>query len=344
MADNLATQSLSLSVQHKEVNLPNNIVSLYIKNKLVSSNHSKHLRDAYLSIPVRKHINQMNNWTNNEFDIVWWDTHEKAMKKFSNNPLLMLQKYVNNRLPTNRRESRYYKYIAEGCHVCNETESQAHIIQCRACELRNTARTQYISDIKSFMHQTYLSIDTINVISTCLQAWLSQEDTPSIEILGIEYNDILSRAYYEQSQLGWENWFKGRITTAWREVYMNDVNTYIHHVPNGPRIMDAEQWGTKIIVKTWDFVRSSWKIRNDGEHDNNGDPLRKQKEKLIRKILWCKTQINTFPNNYLRNLTAESLQGLPLENLKMTDSQFQILMRDRGIGQYNEEDEILSGD
>jgi hypothetical protein len=184
----------------------------------VSSNHAIHLRESYLSIPVRAHINNMNNWNNEQFDLVWWDAHEKALSKFSNNPLLLLKKYLDNRLPTNRRENKYHKYIAEGCYLCKEAETQAHILQCKFCEQRTTARRQFIIDIKSFMNQTYLSIDTIQVISSCLFAWLNQEEIPTVE-----YNEMLLRAYKEQTELGWENWFKGRLTRTLREVYIKHI-------------------------------------------------------------------------------------------------------------------------
>jgi hypothetical protein len=50
-----------------------------------------------------------------------------------------------------------------------------------------------------------------------------------------------------------------------------------------------------------------------------------------------KTKITHFPNNYLRNLTVEAIRGLPIANLKMTDSQFQILVRANRNGQENVE-------
>jgi hypothetical protein len=88
---------------------------------------------------------------------------------------------------------------------------------------------------------------------------------------------------------------------------------------------------------TWEYVRTCWKFRNDEEHGNNQDPVATQKDKLIRKILWMKTKILHFPNNYLRNLTIETLRGLPITNPKMTESQFEILVRANQNGQENVE-------
>jgi hypothetical protein len=336
-ADSLATDSLSLSVQNKEIALPNQQVSLYIQNKLVTSNFSQHLRDAFLSGPAREHIKNMNGWSDQEFNMVWWEPAGKALDKYSGNPQLMLQKYLNNRLPTNKRENRYYKYIDSGCHVCHQEETQDHILQCAHCEARATSRRQFLIDNANFLQQTFLGADTIRVINSCIQAWLVKDEVPSVQVLGIEENECLVRAYNEQTTLRWNNWFKGRVSTQWREVYMNDIHERISHASNGPRILDAEAWAIKLIVRTLDFVRQNWQIRNDGEHGTNIDPLRTKKDKLMRKILWQKTKVDYFPNNYLRNLTEETLRGLPLENLKMTTSQFEILIRANNVGQNNEE-------
>jgi hypothetical protein len=336
-ADHLATDSLLLSAQNKELELPHKQVSIYINDKMVTSNYTKHLSEAFVSEPARKHIENINGWRHNEFNLVWWEPVGKAIEKYSGNPQLMLQKYINNRLPTNKRESKYYKYIEEGCHLCQQLETQDHILQCRYCEKRCTNRAQFIIDLKSFLQQSYLEADSIRVITNCTQAYLQGDDTPTALQLGIVNNTTLLRAFEEQSAIGWNNWFRGRITKKWGEVYTNSVRSTIGNAYNGPRILPPEAWAIKLICKLWDHVRQAWQLRNGGEHGTNDDPLRTQKEKLVKKILWQKTKVTYFPNNYLRNLTEESLRGLPLENLKMTDSQFQILIRASTTGQNREE-------
>jgi hypothetical protein len=63
-------------------------------------------------------MNTINNWSEDVFDKVWWEPHGNAMTKFGTTQQLMLQKYINNRLPTNRRENRYYTYILSACAMC----------------------------------------------------------------------------------------------------------------------------------------------------------------------------------------------------------------------------------
>jgi hypothetical protein len=260
------------------------------------------------------------------------------MNKFGTHQQLMIQKYLNNRLPTNRRENRYYKYISLGCSVCNELETQQHILHCTGFIQRNAARRQYMVDLRNYLEQTYLSPTTIHVICSSLSAYLDGHETPTEPSLGLQHNTIIGLAFRDQCIIGWDQWLKGKLSKTWKTVYEQDIRQNILHTANHPRVVAAHIWATNIIYKTWEFVRQCWQIRNDNEHGTHTEPIVTQKEKLIKKILWSKTKITYFPNNYLRNLTAETLRGQPLNNLKMTDSQLLMLIRANPLGHNNEED------
>jgi hypothetical protein len=134
-----------------------------------STNARIPLREAYRLVACREHVNQMNNWGPNVFDTVWWKAFGMAIDKFNNNNQLMLQKYFQNRLPTNRRENRYYKYITPGCHCCNETETQEHLLRCTASNSWSTAQAQYITNIKNYLQQLFMSPETYHIIINSFQ-------------------------------------------------------------------------------------------------------------------------------------------------------------------------------
>jgi hypothetical protein len=157
--------------------------------------------------------------------------------------------------------------------------------------------------------------------------WFNGENFPFATEMDLQGDTLLKEAFDNQLLIGWDQWFKGHLALSWKKVYERDLDRNIRNTPNHPRLLKAEAWATKLIVLTWEFVRECWNFRNEEEHGTNVDPVTTQKQKLIRKILWYKTKIDYFPNQYLQGLTEESLSGLPLANLKMTDSQFQILAR-----------------
>jgi hypothetical protein len=130
----------------------------------------------------------------------------------------------------------------------------------------------------------------------------------------------LQKAVTEQTNTGWEQWFK------WGTLYNHDLRSTNH----GLRNQTAEKWCRKIIDMNWDFFLSAWTTRNEIEHSTDGDQIRNQKDRLIAKIMWTKEKIVNFPTSYLKNISEEEIQDLPLGNLKMMDSQLQTLRRASG--------------
>jgi hypothetical protein len=338
-ADRMASDSLNLPPTTTAITFPSSKALIFIDNKLVSSNYKEHLRNAFTILPYREHINNINNWANDTFDLVWWEVHGKAIDKYGPYQQLMLQKYFQKRLPTNKRENKYYKYISSGCSVCQQLETQEHLLTCTACEARRTTRDQYLVDTKKYLQQTHCSPATIHTICSSIRRWFQGEDFPTDIELQIYDDPILAQAYNELLTIGWNQWFYGRIAKSWTSVYTRDINRTIRNVNNGPRLPSSEVWATKLVVMTLGLVHACWQHRNDREHGTNEDPIANQKDKLIRKIMWFKTKIDYFPNNYLRSLTEEILKGLPLANLKMTDSQLQILARANKKADTNEEND-----
>jgi hypothetical protein len=65
-----------------------------------------------------------------------------------------------------------------------------------------------------------------------------------------------------QHIIGWENWFKGRITSTWGILYTHDLETTNH----GLRNQTPVKWAKKVIELTWGFVLCNWTIHIDLEH------------------------------------------------------------------------------
>jgi hypothetical protein len=99
-------------------------------------------------------------------------------------------------------------------------------LQCWVCEARNTSsRGQFSIDIRQFPQETHLAVDIIQVSTACLHSWLNNNVIPSATHLMIEENGPQLLAHNEQLVIGWDHWFKGRISNQWREVYMNDIHS-----------------------------------------------------------------------------------------------------------------------
>jgi hypothetical protein len=68
------------------------------------------------------------------------------------------------------------------------------------------------------------------------------------------------------------------------------------------------------------FALDMWGIRNNIEHDTDGDPVKEKKRKLIEKILWGIKKIGKAINHPYEKSTFVELINLPLQNLQIIDT------------------------
>jgi hypothetical protein len=119
-ADSLAITALNSNNFMEEKVLPKSIATLYINNRKVTSNHTKHMREAYQLINYKDHMKKSNNWNNEVWDSVWWEPHGSALRHLNEGEKTTIQKYLQKRLPSIKREHTYYGYIPAECKKCNE--------------------------------------------------------------------------------------------------------------------------------------------------------------------------------------------------------------------------------
>jgi hypothetical protein len=325
-ADHLATEALRIR-SAPPIILPSLIATITMDDKQISASYTTIMRDAYSSINLRNHLKSSNNWSEQTLETLWWKPIGSAMCARPAGEQRTLIKYLHNRLPCNRKQNCYYGYISPKCDLCVLIdESQNHIIQCQGCQLRIERRNLYLSELEKYLESSRTNIETRAVIINYVRSWLLQQPIPNIRIVIPEASAALKKAITEQTAIGWEHWFKGRLTSSWGILYNHDLNTTNHGIRN----QSAEKWSRKIIDLNWDFFLQAWNIRNEIEHSTDGDQIRNQKDKLIAKIMWTKTKILNFPTSYLHNITEDQIRDLPLGNLKMLDSQIQTLKRASG--------------
>jgi hypothetical protein len=68
------------------------------------------------------------------------------------------------------------------------------------------------------------------------------------------------------------------------------------------------------------FTLDMWEMRNDVEHDTEGEPIKEKKRKIIDKILWGIDQIGEAIQHPYEDSTYEELIELPLQNLQIIDA------------------------
>jgi hypothetical protein len=204
-----------------------------------------------------------------------------------------------------------FEYKPPYCALCEQVlEDQSHVIRCPKCPIRHEIRNQFKKDFLRLLVDTNTHSTTIRVLTYTINAWLNMATIPTLRDVAPKASTTFHRAYDFQHQIGWEQFFKGRIHIAWGEMHNHtQENTNTTHP------LDAETWGGKIISLLWEFVLKIWFARNDSEHNLENESTAIKKRKLIERILWVNTKLDPRLKHPYRTSTAASLSVLPVSNL-----------------------------
>ena len=105
----------------------------------------------------------------------------------------------------------------------------------------------------------------------------------------------LKRAFESQCRIGWDQFFRGRITLCWQAVIAN----YYHERHPGPAFT-PDQWMQTTINAIWDFSLTLWRQRNAAYHGaDEALPLeRKQKDTALKAAaVYRDTAGNLIPSD-----------------------------------------------
>jgi hypothetical protein len=72
-----------------------------------------------------------------------------------------------------------------------------------------------------------------------------------------------------------------------------------------------ETWATEIILLTWEYVHKTWLKRNKTEHDEDGQPEYRKKEKIIEIILGGCQRLERDKGYRNEELEKEKLINIP---------------------------------
>jgi hypothetical protein len=159
--------------------------------------------------------------------------------------------------------------------------------------------------------------DLTKVIVLSKKAWLHDEKKPDIKEIVPDASIHLLQAIGEQEKLGWSQWFRGKITTSWGDLYNHDISK-----PNNlVKFPSANRWGKEIISLTLSFVLECWKERNLKEHKMETNPISRKKEKQILELKWLINRNKEIVPHAIKNLNQKELMDLKKESISLMAEQ-----------------------
>jgi hypothetical protein len=106
----------------------------------------------------------------------------------------------------------------------------------------------------------------------------------------------------------------GKWSKEWATLIRHDIK----NIDSGIRHNTPIKWATEIIKLNWNYVHDCWKQRNIIEHDAEGSPETRKKEKIVEHLLGISEKMNYKVYKKV-DMTNEVLMQLPIENLIMIE-------------------------
>jgi hypothetical protein len=255
------------------------ITMLYHKGLPVTSKEAETLRTAYGQIAYKKHVTRKENWKPSTYATIWWEVHSRALAKLEDNDRTRIKKLINGILPTNVKLHQQDKQHSPKCPSCNNAESNSHISSCNNPR-RKKLRNQMFSTLRKSMEKQETHIHVQKIIMQGLTAAIKQKKGTVEEAdLSFQPSGIIKQALKEQNEIGWINFYKGRMSIKWEQVQRN------HYNKQKKKQSDPHIWATTIITSMWQGFLQMWEDRNNDQHgrDQNKADV-KERDTLLRKL------------------------------------------------------------
>jgi hypothetical protein len=317
-ADKWATKGLSTrQIPQKEIDLYRAVVK--INGLPLYSGHKKIIKNTYHAEKYMKYIGESNKWEDQTVGTIWLPVSAKSLNLLTESQRTTMTKMIQKRIPCNKREKLYYPYLSDTCKLCADTiECTHHILRCPNCNEREELRLQFIKNMKYAMRQQKTSVTTIMIFTHYIVAWLENLRPKDINILVPEATVDQRRAVEDQTKLGWDQVFYGRLSKEWGKVYQRDIEKIEHGLPNP----NPEKWGITLISIAQRYALDAWYIRNKKEYDETEEKsTTTSKCKLIRKILWYSKKVEQDINHPYKNIDEQIMKDLPMANLEIMAQQ-----------------------
>jgi hypothetical protein len=269
--------------------------ALFIRGVSITSHVEERLTRQLLNGDVQTYLMEKENWSRRVFDSINWRSYGTAFKRLPRSRQTAMAKACHSLWHTGEKHKQYYGGQKPCCMRGDAHEDWRHdIITFKSLDA-SLHRTVSWTKVKKSMTAWRIPPDF----------WIAKEkginqyaihplkrDKENMPPEPQKYfgttcytpRNIHQVAFWKQSHVVWENFFKGRICIEWC--------TYIkHHLTSRNIKKDYQEWATQLILALWEHIHRVWMFRNTEHHeDNQGRVARYKEEAISRRMdnIWPK--------------------------------------------------------
>lgn len=266
-ADRLAAQVTTDNLVKIEYTAPSACkASLYINDQPITNKYRESLRRAYDSQDLGEYMQSKYHWDDRTIDDIWWNGHDRALRRLSHADRQIIQKFNFHHLPTLRREqfkNRDIPHTCPHCHTAN-VEDDDHILLCTS-PLRMKAKYHWDQVVSEYLSREYTPLAVKQALMLGFHHWLLNQPIPNIETTFGHLPLAVKAAYKAQTAIGWDHMIRGRCSNLWQPIIQHHLK--ISSIQGSK--MTSTNWITGLILACWNGVLSIWDVRNREYHGHD---------------------------------------------------------------------------
>ena len=242
-----------------------NQISLLLGGHIVTTKLQQQLRFAFTGPILQAYVQQKENWDDHIFAMINWAAHGKYLASLPFPKRVNVLKMLHNWQYTKSRAMLFQASDSSACPMgCGNEETALHHLSCPKIpgyDLRS---------INRWMSHNNTAPPVQLAIITSLKAWINSDPTPLFS--GNEHDPlerITSLAHSEQSIIGWNQAFKGRISTKWmtaQSMWYDNMRHNQNSKKKFPKSYTGPLWAKKLIAQLIYYNLNRWQIRNEAAH------------------------------------------------------------------------------
>jgi hypothetical protein len=232
---------------------------------------------------MKQYLTTKHGWN----EKTWGKIDHQIVKAYHNHKKIstrnMWFKVAHNLHPLGERTNKMSSHMMAPqsdiaiCPCCQKTpETQLHMFICDPNPNRTAALIELTTGGSTYKEHHHFT----QVMTDCIEQWLhNPTGTPSANdvacptlapydtLLPNHMMDTLREAITEQTEIGWENLFRGFISSKWRDM----ASQHMLNPEATPNKADGNLRSGTIIQRLQGYIQLIWKGRNDALHKCNKD-------------------------------------------------------------------------
>lgn len=132
-------------------------------------------------------------------------------------------------LPTNCRLNKFNLSVDNFCESCpNIKESNDHIVWCNSASFI-TAKQKWEEDIFNYLSKRHTQTEVRDLLYYAFHHWIYNEDMVQLNQHHLTtVSSELKAAFLAQSKIGWNHFFRGRLSSKWKLVILRHLKCETH--------------------------------------------------------------------------------------------------------------------